>query len=281
ILAFGRARAWGEALGAKARHFFELRLPFLRDLSWQTGLQEIATGLGGLAVVLIGAWLAQQGRLDPVALPLLTLLALSAFVPLWEVAQVGRQLADTLGAARRLHVVEREPIPVRDGPGVVVAARGGGSAVELADVRFTYPGRRRPALDGVSLVLEAGRTMAIVGPSGAGKTTVASLLLRFWDPQAGVVRLFGHDLRDYVLDDLRRRIALVAQDTYLFNDTLRANVLLAKPDAGEAALAAAIEGAALSELVAGLPEGLDTVVGERGAQLSGGQRQRVAIARAF
>ncbi|HEX3176442.1 MAG TPA: ABC transporter ATP-binding protein, partial [Methylomirabilota bacterium] len=281
ILAFGRARAWGEALGAKARHFFELRLPFLRDLSWQTGLQEIATGLGGLAVVFIGAWLAQQGRLDPVALPLLTLLALSAFVPLWEVAQVGRQLADTLGAARRLHVVEREPIPVRDGPGVVVAARGGGSAVELADVRFTYPGRRRPALDGVSLVLEAGRTMAIVGPSGAGKTTVASLLLRFWDPQAGVVRLFGHDLRDYVLDDLRRRIALVAQDTYLFNDTLRANVLLAKPDAGEAALAAAIEGAALSELVAGLPEGLDTVVGERGAQLSGGQRQRVAIARAF
>jgi ATP-binding cassette, subfamily B, bacterial len=153
--------------------------------------------------------------------------------------------------------------------------------VELADVRFTYPGRPRPALDGVSLRLQAGTTMAIVGPSGAGKTTVASLLLRFWDPQAGVVRLFGHDLRDYTLDDLRRRIALVAQDTYLFNDTLRANVLLANPSASESALASAIERAALADLVASLPEGLETVVGERGAQLSGGQRQRIAIARAF
>ncbi|HEX5813811.1 MAG TPA: ATP-binding cassette domain-containing protein, partial [Methylomirabilota bacterium] len=270
-----------EELGAKARRFFELRLPFLHDLSLQTGLQETATGLGGLAVIVVGAWLAQQGRLDPVALPLLTLLALSAFVPLWEVAQVGRQLADTLGAARRLHVVETEPVPVTDGPGVTLGPRPSGVAVELADVRFTYPGRQRPALDGVSLRLEVGRTMAIVGPSGAGKTTVASLLLRFWDPQSGVVRLFGHDLREYTLDGLRRRIALVAQDTYLFNDTLRANVLLADPAASEAAVAAAVERAALGELVASLPEGLDTVVGERGAQLSGGQRQRVAIARAF
>jgi len=282
ILAYDRVQAWGDELAAKARRFFDLRLPFLHDLSLQTALQETATGLGGLAVIVAGAWLAQHGRLDPAALPLLTLLALSAFVPLWEVAQVGRQLADTLGAARRLHVVETEPVPVIDGPGVTLAARPThGVAVELAGVRFTYPGRRRPALDDVSLRLERGRTMALVGPSGAGKTTVATLLLRFWDPQAGAVRLFGHDLRDYTLDDLRRRIALVAQDTYLFNDTLRANVLLAAPGASDDALAAAIERAALAELIATLPEGLDTIVGERGAQLSGGQRQRVAIARAF
>jgi ATP-binding cassette subfamily C protein CydCD len=164
---------------------------------------------------------------------------------------------------------------------VPAAAAGDGLAVELTDVRFTYPGRTRPALEGVSLRVRAGSTVAIVGPSGAGKTTVASLLLRFWDPQSGMVRLLGHDLRAYALDDLRRRIALVAQDTYLFNDTLRANVLLARPDASAAALAVAIEQAALAELVAALPDGLDTVVGERGAQLSGGQRQRVAIARAF
>jgi ATP-binding cassette subfamily C protein CydCD len=126
-----------------------------------------------------------------------------------------------------------------------------------------------------------GATVALVGPSGAGKTTVANLLLRFWDPRAGVVRLLGHDLRDYTLDDLRRRIALVAQDTYLFNDTLRANIMLARPGASEAALADALERAALTETVAALPDGLDTLVGERGARLSGGQRQRVAIARAF
>ncbi|MGH7347181.1 MAG: ATP-binding cassette domain-containing protein, partial [Candidatus Rokuibacteriota bacterium] len=189
IVAYRRVTAWGEVLGAKARRFYELRLPFLRDLARQTAFQETATGLGGLAVIGAGAWLAHQGRLDAASLPLLTLLALSAFVPLWEVAQVGRQLADTLGAARRLSAVEAEPIPVSDGAGVPAAPARGGLAVELADVRFTYPGRTRPALDGVSLRIADGSTVALVGPSGAGKTTVASLLLRFWDPQSGVVRL--------------------------------------------------------------------------------------------
>jgi ATP-binding cassette, subfamily C, bacterial CydCD len=281
IVAYRRVRAWGEALGSKARRFYELRLPFLRDLARQTAFQETATGFGGLAVIAVGAWLAHQGRLDAASLPLLTLLALSAFIPLWEVAQVGRQLADTLGAARRLSAVESEPVPVTDGPGVPASPIRRGLAIEMAGVRFTYPGRTRPALDGISLRIEDGSTVAVVGPSGAGKTTVASLLLRFWDPQFGVIRLFGHDLREYKLDELRRRIALVAQDTYLFNDTLRANVLLARPDADDAALGVAIERAALSELVSSLPDGLDTIVGERGAQLSGGQRQRVAIARAF
>jgi ATP-binding cassette subfamily C protein CydCD len=281
IVAYRRVAAWGEALAARARRFYELRRPFLRDLARQTAFQETATGLGGLAVIAAGAWLAQQGRLDAASLPLLTLLALSAFVPLWEVAQVGRQLADTLGAARRLRAVEAEPVPVTDGPGVPLAHVRRGLAVELTDVCFTYPGRTRRALDDVSVRIQDGSTVALVGPSGAGKTTVASLLLRFWDPQSGVIRLFGHDLREYELDQLRRRIALVAQDTYLFNDTLRANVLLARPDADAAALGLAVERAALSELVAALPDGLDTIVGERGAQLSGGQRQRVAIARAF
>ncbi len=280
IVAYGRVRSWGEALRVKAERFYALRLPFLRDLARQTALQEIATGFGGLAVIATGAWLTREGALDPGMLPLLTLLALSAFVPLWEVAQVGRQLADTLGSARRLHAVEAEPVPVRDGRGVT-AIDGDGVAIELADVRFTYPSRTRPALDGVSLRIATGSTVAVVGPSGAGKTTIASLLLRFWDPQHGVVRLFGHDLRDYGLDDLRRRIALVAQDTYLFHDTLRANIVLARPDATDAEVRTAVERAALAELVDALPDGLATVVGERGARLSGGQRQRVAIARAF
>jgi ATP-binding cassette subfamily C protein CydCD len=123
--------------------------------------------------------------------------------------------------------------------------------------------------------------VALVGPSGAGKTTIANLLLRFWDPTAGHILIDGVDLRDFVLDHLRGRVALVSQDTYLFNDSLRANVLLARPDADEAAVRHALNQAALAEFVANLPEGLDTRVGERGVQLSGGQRQRVAIARAF
>ncbi|PYM58821.1 MAG: ABC transporter, partial [Candidatus Rokuibacteriota bacterium] len=104
---------------------------------------------------------------------------------------------------------------------------------------------------------------------------------RFWDPAEGVVSLSGYDLRRYRLDDLRREIALVAQDTYLFNDTLRANIRLARPSASDAEVLAAVERAALRDFVESLPDGLDTVVGERGARLSGGQRQRVAIARAF
>ena len=281
IVAFQRVRARGEEFAAKAKDYLAVRVPFLRDLTLQSARQEVATGLGGLAVVLAGAWLAASGRLDGSMLPLLTLLAMSAFVPVWEIAQVGRQLADTLGAARRVYAVHAEPVPVTDGPGVRRTSGDAEVALEMTRVSFAYPGRRRHALTDVSFNVPAGSTVALVGPSGAGKTTVANLLLRFWDPDAGVVRVAGHDLRAYELDDLRRRIALVAQDTYLFNDTLRSNILLARPGASAEELLAAVDKAALDDFVAALPDGLETVVGERGAQLSGGQRQRVAIARAF
>jgi len=281
IVAFQQVRARGLEFAARAQEYLAVRLPFLRDLTLQTVRQEVATGLGGLAVVVVGAALVTAGRLEGGNLPLLTLLALSAFVPVWEIAQVGRQLADTLGATRRVYAVHAEPVPVTDGPGVPPGQAAGGAALEMSRVTFAYPGRRRPALSEVSFAVPAGSTVALVGPSGAGKTTIASLFLRFWDPDAGVVRLDGHDLREYRLDDLRRRVALVAQDTYLFNDTLRNNILLARPEAAEAEVATAVEKASLVELVASLPDGLETIVGERGAQLSGGQRQRVAIARAF
>ena len=176
--------------------------------------------------------------------------------------------------------MHHEQPAVVDGP-LRPPAPVGGSAIRFEGVGFTYPGARRPALSGVELVVPAGATVAIVGPSGAGKTTLANLLLRFWDPSAGRILIDGVDLRDFELDHLRARISLVSQDTYLFNDTLRANVALARPEADEAAIHRALEQAALADFVASLPEGLDTMVGERGVQLSGGQRQRVAIARAF
>jgi ATP-binding cassette subfamily C protein CydCD len=280
IIAFQHTRARGEEFAARARDYLHARMPFLHDLTLQSALHEIVTGLGGLAVLTAGGLLVIHGRLDPAILPVMTLLAVSAFVPVWEIAQVGRQLADTLGATRRFHAIETAPVAVQDGPGVP-AARSGAAALQMEHVTFTYAGRARPALDDVSLVIPAGRTVALVGPSGAGKTTIAHLFLRFWDPDKGVALLDGHDLRDYRLDDLRRRVALVAQDTYLFNDSLRNNVRLARPDASAAEVDAAIGRAALTEFVTSLPDGLDTIVGERGTQLSGGQRQRVAIARAF
>jgi ATP-binding cassette, subfamily B, bacterial len=283
IVAFQQEARRGEALAARAAAYAQARMPFLADLARQTALQDVATGLGGLAVTGVGAWLVASGRLESAMLPLLTLLAMSAFVPVWEIAQVGRQLADTLAATRRVHAVHVEPVRIADGPGMAIPGprRDDAAAIALHDVTFTYPGRRRPALASVSFTVPAGATVALVGPSGAGKTTIASLLLRFWDPDRGGITLAGHDLRAWALEDLRRHIALVAQDTHLFNDTLGGNIRIARPDAAPADLAAAIERAALGPLVAGLPEGLDTKVGERGLQLSGGQRQRVAIARAF
>jgi ATP-binding cassette subfamily C protein CydCD len=224
--------------------------------------------------------LVQQGWIAPTTLPLLVLIAIAAFLPVSEISQVGRQLADTIASTRRLHVVESEPVRITDGA-TVPPHPAGGSSVTFSHVRFSYPGQSRPALDDINFEVPAGATVALVGASGAGKTTVANLLLRFWDPDQGSIRLDGVDLRSLTLDGLRGRIALVAQDTYLFNDTLAANVRLARPDAPDAAVMLALRRAALADFVAALPEGLLTRVGERGVQLSGGQRQRIAIARAF
>ena len=281
IVANRQERVRGDDLDRLTDAHVAHRMPFFRELTAQHSLLEVLTGLGGLAVVLTGAVRASAGAIDPGLLPLLTLLALAAFLPVSEIAQIGRQLADTLGATRRVHAVEVETPVVRDGPGVPETRPAAGVALSVEDVRFRYPGTDRPALDGVTFSVEPGQTVALVGPSGAGKTTTAQMLMRFWDPESGCVRLDSRDLKEHRLDQVLDRVALVAQDTYLFNDTLEANVRMAKPDATDAELRAAVEHAALGDLVDALPDGLATRVGERGASLSGGQRQRIAIARAF
>src|SRR5262249_44457241 len=141
---------------------------------------------------------------DPAILPLLALLAMAAFLPVSEIAQIGRQLADTLGATRRIYALASEPVVVSDGRGV--APREGKAALRLEGVGFSYPGQNRAALSAASFEIPPGKTLALVGPSGAGKTTTAQLLMRFWDPQAGRITLNGADLRHYRLDDLRRLI---------------------------------------------------------------------------
>ena len=280
LVAFNAAGARRGGFMAAVRHYQGMRLSLLADLTFQTSALEVATGFGGLAVAGTGAWLVVHGGLAAGMLPLVVLISVAAFLPVSEIAQVGRQLADTIASTRRLAVVHAEPVAIADGRTDPVAPAGG-SAVRFENVNFTYPGRSMPALENVAFEVPAGATVALVGPSGAGKTTIANLLLRFWDPDGGAIRLDGADLRDLTLDGLRARIALVSQDTYLFNDTLEANVRLARPDASADQIALALSRAALKDFVAGLPEGLGTRVGERGVQLSGGQRQRIAIARAF
>ncbi|MCY4607516.1 MAG: ABC transporter ATP-binding protein [bacterium] len=281
ILAF---RQIGERRGSFvtiASAVYQARLPFFRDLTVQMAILEVATGLGGLAIIVTGAAMVSSDTLDGSLLPFFTLLAMASFLPVSEIAHVGRQLADTLGAARRLYAVDREPVTIADGPGIQSERTSGGAAITLEEVSYTYPGRIEPAVQNVDIQIPAGSTVALVGPSGAGKTTMAHLLMRFWDCDEGRITLDGDDIRDYRLDDLRSHTALVAQDTFLFNDTLKANILIARPEASDDDLNEAIANASLDDVVASLRDGLDTRLGERGARLSGGQRQRVAIARAF
>ncbi|CAM4254460.1 ATP-binding cassette domain-containing protein [Bordetella muralis] len=280
LVAFSATGRRRNAFLTICQDYQRVRLTLLADLSRQSALLEIATGLGGLAVATAGAWWVTQGALAAGLLPLLMLLSVAAFLPVSEIAQVSRQLADTLASTRRLRTIHDEPVPVIDGP-LAPPLTGKGLPLAFENVTFTYPGRQQPALRGVSLSLPAGATLALVGPSGAGKSTLASLLLRFWDPQEGAVRIGEERLPELTLDALYSRIALVAQDTWLLNGTLEDNIRLARPHASQDELNQAVARAALSDFVAGLPEGLQTPVGERGVALSGGQRQRIAIARAF
>jgi ATP-binding cassette subfamily B protein len=146
------------------------------------------------------------------------------------------------------------------------------------DVHFAYT-PERVALDGVAFRIPPGRMAAFVGPSGAGKTTITQLVPRFYDPQSGAIRVDGHDLRDLTLASLRENVGIVTQETYLFHDTIAANLRYARDDATDAEVTAAARAANIHEFVASLPDGYDTIVGERGHKLSGGERQRLAIAR--
>jgi ABC-type multidrug transport system fused ATPase/permease subunit len=151
----------------------------------------------------------------------------------------------------------------------------------LEGVRARYAADEPPALDGFSLRLEPGRKVALVGPSGAGKTTVTNLLLRFLDPEEGRVTLGGRDLREYRQEDVRRALAVAGQDSHLFSTSIRENVRLARPDADDGEVEDALRRARIWEWIEALPGGLDTVVGEEGRELSGGQRQRIVVARAL
>ncbi|MDE0792320.1 MAG: ABC transporter ATP-binding protein, partial [SAR324 cluster bacterium] len=279
IVAFQQEGQRGKAFDSLTNRHIGIRLPFFRELTLQRTILEVLTGWGGLAVVCTGALLTTYGSFDAGILPLLTILAMSAFLPVSEIAQIGRQLADTLGATRRVYALENEPVIITDGDGEALSDFSAGFS--FRNVSFSYTGRSMSVLQNLNFDIPVGKTLALVGPSGAGKTSLAQLLMRFWDPEKGSILLNGIELRDFKLEDLRSRIALVAQDTYLFNNSLRENILVAKPDATELELSEAVKLSALSEVIESLPDGLETMVGERGSSLSGGQRQRVAIARAF
>jgi subfamily B ATP-binding cassette protein MsbA len=198
--------------------------------------------------------------------------------PFKNMSKMSEQLQRGLAAAETVFAFIDRPIEVDQGSYETVRARG---EIEFDQVGFHYGDPDRLALDDVSLRIAPGEVVALVGSSGGGKTTLATLLPRFYDPTSGAVKLDGRDLRDYRLDNLRGQIALVGQDVVLFNDTVAANIAYGSGAVDMARVRAAAEAANALEFVEGMAQGFDTEIGENGVRLSGGQRQRLAIARAI
>ena len=262
-----------------------------RDLARAARRDALAAGLGEALTILVagltvagvlavGVSATAAGSLDAVLVATLALLALASFDAVAPLAGAARELSATLASGRRvLELVDRAPA-IRD-PAHPVPAPCPQAVVALEGVVAQYPSGDGPVLNRLDLVLAPGRKVALVGPSGVGKTTVTRLLLRFLDPAHGRVTIAGRDVREYAQADVRRHFALAGQEAWVFDSTIRENLRLARPDASDADLWAALRRARLAVWVASLPDGLDTAVGEEGSRLSGGQRQRLTLARAL
>ena len=244
------------------------------------GLGLIVAGATVAGVLAVAVSAHSAGDLDGVTIALLALLALAVFEAVQPLPEAARELAATLAGGRRvLELTAREPAIVD--PKNPLPFPEGMPVVELENVRARYSPSEPLALDGLTLRLEPGRRIALLGRSGAGKTTVTNLLLRFIDPEQGRVTLAGQDLREYRQEDVRRAVAVAGQEAHLFSTSIRENLRLGRPDASDNELEQALDSARIGEWVRSLPEGLDTLVGEEGRELSGGQRQRITLARAL
>lgn len=270
--ALDRARAVDERLTAHHRRF-----------AWAAGLadglQTAMTGAALVGVLLVGLPAVAAGTIDGVALAVLALTALAAAEVIAPLPDAARALGRSRAAGARLFALLDQPPPVPEPVRPVEVPRGGPLEVEGITVR--HPGSPRPALRGVSLRLCPGQRLAVVGPSGSGKSTLVDALLRFVEPDAGRILLDGTDVRRCAADEVRAALAGSLQRPHLFPTSLRQNVLLARPDASDEALAAVAELAGLTDWIAELPQGWDTPAGQDGRLLSGGQAQRISLARAL
>ena len=266
-------------LAADDRALVEVALRDARAAGAADALGVAISGLTAVGILVASTAAAGRGALDPLLVAPLTLVALGVFEAVLPLSAAARHLPLILSAGRRvLDLAGREPEVTDPGEPAAVPPRFEIALHQVAVARGT---RRTRVLDGLDLRLEEGASMVVTGPSGAGKTTLAQLLARFLERQAGEARLGPLDLRDYRQDDVRAAVLLSAQDPHVFDTTIRENLTFARPGATDAELGAALAKARLRDWVASLPAGLDTAVGERGRALSGGQRQRLALARVF
>jgi thiol reductant ABC exporter CydC subunit len=280
VVAFG-----GEQVGLAGVHAADGRLVKLaRRDAFVTGAADglglIVTGLTVASVLAVAVAASAGGRLDRVLIALLALLALASFEAVTPLAAAARGLAETLAAGRRILELTDQEATVRDRIDPIPAP-GWPFAVALEGVRARYPSQPRVVLDDVSLRFDPGERVALIGASGAGKTTVTNLLLRFLDPEHGRVTIAERDVRDYRQTDIRGMISVAGQESRLFLGSIRDNVRLARPEASDGEIEQALRRARIWDWTRRLPDRLDTLVGEEGRELSGGQRQRIVLARAL
>ena len=255
------------------------KLKAYRIMAATNSLSYLSMRLTQIIVMIAGTYLVLHGQLSNGGFVGFLLLVGVFFRPIEKINAVIETYPKGIAGFRRYcDLLDTEP-DIVDSPGAINVTKLRG-AITYEDVTFGYtPGR--PVVDRLNLTIAPGETVAFVGPSGAGKTTLCSLLPRFYDVSAGCIAIDGTDIRAMTLDSLRRQIGIVQQDVFLFAGSIRDNIAYGRLDADDAAIADAAHRARLDEMIAGLPAGMDTIIGERGVKLSGGQKQRLAIARMF
>lgn len=260
------------------RALFRSHMYSVKVSTWYFGLIEFAGIASSALIVGVGGWLVHRGTVSLGTVVAFVLLLANLFDPVQQLSQLYNTLQSAAAALHKLFgILDAVPDVNESESPVSLPATGD---VEVRDISFTYASGSQPALSNVSVTLASGTRLALVGPTGAGKSTLAKLMARLYDPQAGQVLFGGVDLRDASLEDLRKRIVVIPQEGFLFDGSVRDNLLIARPDATEDMLLGALNNLGLRERFESLPEGLDTQVRERGSRLSAGERQLVALSRA-
>lgn len=260
------------------RALFRSHLHSIKVTTWYFGVIEFAGIASSALIIGIGGWLVHRGSVSLGTVVAFVLLLASLFDPVQQLSQLYNTLQSAAAALHKLFgILDAQPDVAESDNPITLPVSGD---VVVDAVTFTYAGAHRSALSDVSVTLKAGTRLALVGPTGAGKSTLAKLMARLYDPEVGTVSFGGVDLRSASLDDLRRRIVVIPQEGFLFDGTVRDNLLIAKPEATEEELINALNKIGLRERFESLPDGLETQVRERGSRLSAGERQLVALARA-